>query len=134
ATRPFGRPFPALSLSHHHELRQRLPEGAEPLASDSRNQTDDGQAHGLALQRCSATAKPSTGALNSLRSVHSTISATRNPAASAPPRNYASLWLKRLACVCSHFPSGNFSTVKRKNPPGFSRLAAPANTSSRSPL
>ena len=47
AARRSGRPVPALSLPHHHELRQGLPEGPQPGQGDRRDQEDDGRAAGL---------------------------------------------------------------------------------------
>ncbi len=38
------RPVPALSLPHHHELLQDLPEGPEPGQGDRQHQGDDGRA------------------------------------------------------------------------------------------
>ncbi len=38
------RPVPALSLPHHHELLQGVPEGPEPGQGDRRDQEDDGGA------------------------------------------------------------------------------------------
>ncbi len=44
APRHPARPVPALSLPHHHELRQHVPEGAEPREGDRRDQEDDDRA------------------------------------------------------------------------------------------
>jgi hypothetical protein len=49
AARQSGRPVPALSLPHHHELRQDLPEGPQPGQGDCRDQEDDGRALGNRL-------------------------------------------------------------------------------------
>ena len=48
AARRSRRPVPALSLPHHHELRQGLPEGPQPGQGDRRDQEDDGRAAGVA--------------------------------------------------------------------------------------
>src|ERR1700722_11238839 len=42
-----GRPVPALSLPHHHELLPSLPERPEPGACHRGNQADDGEAEVL---------------------------------------------------------------------------------------
>ena len=44
AARQSRGPVQALSLPHHHELRQDLPEGPEPGQGDRRDQEDDGRA------------------------------------------------------------------------------------------
>ena len=44
AARRSGRPFPALSLPHHHELHEDLPEISQPGKSDCRNQENAGRA------------------------------------------------------------------------------------------
>jgi para-aminobenzoate synthetase component 1 len=44
AARQSRRPVPALSLPHHHELHQDLPQGPEPGQGDRRDQEDDGGA------------------------------------------------------------------------------------------
>ena len=47
AARQSRGPVPALSLPHHHELRQGLPEGPQPRQGDRRDQEDDGRAAGV---------------------------------------------------------------------------------------
>ena len=47
AARPARGPVPPLPLPHHHELRQRLPQGAEPGQGDRRDQEADRGAGGL---------------------------------------------------------------------------------------
>ena len=44
-------PVPALSLPHHHELHQDLPQGPESGQGDRRDQEADGRAHDLAPPR-----------------------------------------------------------------------------------
>jgi succinate dehydrogenase / fumarate reductase iron-sulfur subunit len=44
AARQSRGPVPALSLPHHHELRQGLPEGPQSFRGDRRDQADDGRA------------------------------------------------------------------------------------------
>ena len=44
AARPARGPVPALSLPHHHELRQGLPEGPQPRQGHRADQADDGRA------------------------------------------------------------------------------------------
>ena len=47
AARQSRGPVPALSLPHHHELRQGLPEGPQPRQGDRRDQAEDGRAAGV---------------------------------------------------------------------------------------
>src|SRR6201996_6242988 len=47
AARQSRGPVPALSLPHHHELRQGVPEGPQPVGSDRRAQAQAGRAAGL---------------------------------------------------------------------------------------
>ena len=49
AARQSRGPVPALSLPHHHELRQGLPEGPQSGQGDRRDQEEDGRAAGLAV-------------------------------------------------------------------------------------
>ena len=48
AARPAGRSVPALSLPHHHELHQDVPQAPQSGEGDRRDQEDDGRAHDLA--------------------------------------------------------------------------------------
>src|ERR1700689_281399 len=47
AARQSRRSVPALSLPHHHELRQGLPEEPQSLRGDRRTQAEDGRAADL---------------------------------------------------------------------------------------
>ena len=47
AARPAGRSVPALSLPHHHELHQDVPQAPQSGEGDRRDQEDDGRAHDL---------------------------------------------------------------------------------------
>src|SRR6476620_1139752 len=48
AARQSRGPVPALSLPYHHELRQSLPEGPQPLRGDRRAQAEAGRTADLA--------------------------------------------------------------------------------------
>src|SRR5690606_20400567 len=52
-----GRPVPARSLPHHHELHAGLPERPEPGQGDRRDQEDDGRAAGVKLDSLAAGAQ-----------------------------------------------------------------------------
>ena len=52
AARRSGRPVPALSLPHHHELRPRLPQGPEPGQGDRGNQEHDDRPAGVRPAGC----------------------------------------------------------------------------------
>ena len=47
AARQSRGPVPALPLPHHHELREGLPEGAQPREGDRRHQAQDGRPAGV---------------------------------------------------------------------------------------
>ncbi len=51
---------PALSLPHHHELHQDLPEGLEPGEGDRRDQEADGRAHDLSGSSSAMLKPPGT--------------------------------------------------------------------------
>ena len=57
AARRARRPVPALSLPHHHELHQDLPEGPQPGEGDRRDQEADGRAALTHLHRACASSQ-----------------------------------------------------------------------------
>ena len=58
AARPARGPVPALSLPHHHELRQGLPEGPQPRQGHRADQADDGRAADVTARLSVQSAKP----------------------------------------------------------------------------
>jgi hypothetical protein len=58
AARPARGAVPALSLPHHHELRQGLPEGPQPRQGHRRDQADDGRAADVTARLSVQSAKP----------------------------------------------------------------------------